>query len=388
MAKGDATRLKADTDDGFARVSNLLLEALCAADLSVSELKTVLFVVRRTYGWARDRDPRYKADTITAQEVATGTGLSLSTVRDALRELRTKRVLLRVAGEPGMACVWGINTDISAWGAESAAWDAFRSRFQGVRSIGVYQYSNTPAAGQDPLGTAHPSCAANRVSPPPHPGYCAANTPPLALPIGCRDQTPRAPGAPEAPTESFTENDSNTLVRIGENDLAARTISPDPVEEKQQQQAAKAKRDADRLRQQTEKLDAALAALSQPDRELLDTMLAGQQIAKGKPLTLLQQATQADIYARELTEHGPECWRDCCRLSCEKQIYTAEYARGCTKHWTPSGGNGNCRGRLPPQGQLTELDRMQLQADYEREEAARRGDQRTTDGTRDPRPAL
>jgi hypothetical protein len=61
-------------------------------------------------------------------------------------------------------------------------------------------------------------------------------------------------------------------------------------------------------------------------------------------------------------------------VACEKGIYTCEYARGCTKHWVrPGGGNGNGHGRLPPQGQLTELDRMQLQADYEREEASRRG---------------
>jgi len=176
-------------------------------------------------------------------------------------------------------------------------------------------------------------------------------------------------------------------VRIGENDAADCTSSLDPIEEKRRQQAAKAKRDADRIRQQTEQLDAALAALSQPDRTLLDTMLAGQEQAKGKPLTILQQKMQVDIYTRELAEHGPECWRDCCQVACEKGIYTAEYARGCTKHWVRPGGNGNGHGRLPPQ-QLTELDRMQLQADYEREEATRRGDQRTTDGTRDPRPAL
>ena len=50
--------------------------------------------------------------------------------------------------------------------------------------------------------------------------------------------------------------------------------------------------------------------------------------------------------------------------------------------------NGNGSGGRGPQIQLTELDRMQIQADREREEATRRGDQRTTDGTRDPRPTL
>ena len=204
-----------------------------------------------------------------------------------------------------------------------------------------------------------------------------------------RDHSRTTPGVvPPRGEESRVENDSNTFVRIGENDAADCTSSLDPIEEKRRQQAAKARRDADRIRQQTEQLDAALAALSQPDRTLLDTMLAGQEQAKGKPLTLLQQKMQVDIYTRELAEHGPECWRACCQVACEKGIYTAEYARGCTKNWVRPGGNGNGHGRLPPQGQLTELDRMQIQADREREEATRRGDQRTTDGTRDPRPAL
>jgi hypothetical protein len=105
--------------------------------------------------------------------------------------------------------------------------------------------------------------------------------------------------------------------------------------------AKKEHRDAERLRKQTEALDAALESLTPVDRALLDRMIAGQQLnpkRNGKPLTLLQQATQASIYAKELAEHGPECWRACCEIACEKEVYTAEYARGCTKNWTPGRG--------------------------------------------------
>lgn len=144
--------------------------------------------------------------------------------------------------------------------------------------------------------------------------------------------------------------------------------APSPAKaDKARLTAEKDIRDAERLRQQTEALEASLSALTPPDRKLLDSMLAGQHLAKGKPLTLLQQASQAETFAKELAEHGPECWRDCCRIACEKGIYTAEFARGCVKNWKPSGGGGNGQGSL----HLTELDRLQITADHEREEAAR-----------------
>lgn len=334
-------------ENGYVRFSTEWLEEFLRADYPGALKEFVFAVARETWGWGETWRE------ITVPRLCEILGVSVVRIKQ-LREEAAYLNLIEWEPGNGPTCAgrYRVQKDFRNWipRRTTGAW---------ARRHEVHTTGQDVVTGHSDL-TGKDVVTSNRL-----------RRPNRSLYIGVKD--------------SSKEKD---IVRIGENDLAARTISPDPVEEKQQQQAAKAKRDADRLRQQTEKLDAALAALSQPDRDLLDTMLAGQQIAKGKPLTLLQQATQADIYARELTEHGPECWRDCCRLSCEKQIYTAEYARGCTKHWTPSGGNGNGRGRLPPQGQLTELDRMQLQADYEREEAVRRGDQRTTAGTRDPRPTL
>lgn len=281
------------------------------------------------------------------------------TAEDAIAELTRAHVLLSEIATLDNRRRYGINPDVGQWGLATPEWSMVKPNLRDARDTCTYKPVDLYGEIRTPVRGNPESCTGN--------------------PVHSGGRKPRASGPPRVPTDSitdiYTENGSKDLVQVGENDAAACTASPDPVEQKRQQRAAKDKRDAERFRQQTEQLDAALAALSQLDRELLDTMLAGQQLAKDKPLTLLQQKTQADIYARELAQHGPECWRACCQVACEKGIYTAEYARGCTKNWVRPGGNGNGHGRLPPQ-QLTELDRMQLQADYEREEAARRGDQR------------
>ena len=41
----------ADLDDGYARLSNMLLEAYSGADLTKRQFKVLLAILRKTYGW-------------------------------------------------------------------------------------------------------------------------------------------------------------------------------------------------------------------------------------------------------------------------------------------------------------------------------------------------
>ena len=219
--KGDAEELKADLDDGFARVSNLLIEALCLSNVVLSEIKTVLFVVRRTYGWARGRDPMYKADTMSAQDIADGTGLKLAAIRDALRSLRRKRVLIQVAGAPGSPCAYGVNTDISEWGKGDAAWDSFRARFKDAKDAGVYDRSHTMLPGQDPLATAIPPLLPGQ-----DPPSSSGNTPPLVVATGVGATSQTDTGAEGTPTENGTENGTETPTPLAPNVGAAPDETP------------------------------------------------------------------------------------------------------------------------------------------------------------------
>lgn len=46
-------RQVADIDDGYTRIANELLEAVMAADLTARQLKVVLAVIRKTYGFGK-----------------------------------------------------------------------------------------------------------------------------------------------------------------------------------------------------------------------------------------------------------------------------------------------------------------------------------------------
>lgn len=158
----------------------------------------------------------------------------------------------------------------------------------------------------------------------------------------------------------LSETDSNGVSDISPEEDSGGSSGP-AVDAKTEAKA----RAADRARKQTENLDIALAALTETDRNILDRMIAGQEQEKGKPLTLLQQTRQAELYAKELAEHGPDCWRGCCEISCAKQVYTVEYARGCTKHWKPEDGcpfSGPVNGkRLDAEPTQADLDRATLE---------------------------
>ncbi len=46
----------ADLDDGYARLSNMLLEAYSGADLTKRQFKVLLAILRKTYGWNKPMD--------------------------------------------------------------------------------------------------------------------------------------------------------------------------------------------------------------------------------------------------------------------------------------------------------------------------------------------
>jgi len=128
MPKGDADGLRADLDGGWAKVSNLLSEALCSAPLSGGELRVVWFIIRRTYGYGRaGRDPQFKADIITAAEIVTGTGMQKGTVRAALLALQKGNVIWSETTVQGGPRLYGVNPEVNEWGEATADWRFFRA---------------------------------------------------------------------------------------------------------------------------------------------------------------------------------------------------------------------------------------------------------------------
>lgn len=192
MPKGDAPKAKADLLDGFARVAWVLLEALASAPLSGAEFQVVMFILRRTYGWANKTNPdRGKVDVMTAKDVAVGTGLRKRTAEEALGTLVRENVVCRIPLEehPGSLCAYGINTNTFEWygGPE---WRDARVSLKQAREVGSYTQ--------------------NTVVPVPEKVYwlygkkCGSHTEKSVL-VGATNPTGTV--ADDTPTDSITEKD-------------------------------------------------------------------------------------------------------------------------------------------------------------------------------------
>ncbi|HDL7113833.1 TPA: replication protein [Yersinia enterocolitica] len=96
-------RRVADTDDGYTRIANELLEAIAGADLTARQLKVMIAVIRKTYGYQK------KLDRIADIQIADITGLSRQNVNKAKKELLSMNCLMIDGSKIGP------NKDLSEW---------------------------------------------------------------------------------------------------------------------------------------------------------------------------------------------------------------------------------------------------------------------------------
>ncbi|GHK72775.1 hypothetical protein ECZU12_41860 [Escherichia coli] len=92
----------ADLDDGYARLSNMLLEAYSGADLTKRQFKVLLAILRKTYGWNKPMD------RITDSQLSEITKLPVKRCNEAKLEL----VRMNIIKQQGM---FGPNKNISEW---------------------------------------------------------------------------------------------------------------------------------------------------------------------------------------------------------------------------------------------------------------------------------
>jgi phage replication O-like protein O len=91
------------TEDGFTKIANELLDAMCQLRLSGTEYQVLMFIIRKTYGWNK------KADWISGSQIVTATNLSKRTVFKALHGLVRRNVINRENG------VTALQKDYSLW---------------------------------------------------------------------------------------------------------------------------------------------------------------------------------------------------------------------------------------------------------------------------------
>ncbi len=109
MPKGDRELFKADTQDGYTKIANLLLEALAMAKLNGVQKGICLFLWRRTYGWG------LKEDQITLKEFAQACDTSEPYASRQLKQLVNWNIIMRSSYDPGKIPTYTFNTRVAQW---------------------------------------------------------------------------------------------------------------------------------------------------------------------------------------------------------------------------------------------------------------------------------
>lgn len=84
---------KPEIDDGHTKIANELLDAVIGHDFSKRQLKILLLIMRKTYGWNKSEDD------IARSQITEATGLANPHVTTALQELQAANVLIITQGK-------------------------------------------------------------------------------------------------------------------------------------------------------------------------------------------------------------------------------------------------------------------------------------------------
>jgi phage replication O-like protein O len=129
--------VKADIDEGYMRLANTLVEAVCMVELSGRQLRVFMAVIRLTYGWGGK-----KVDWLSASQLSeTVRCRDLSSIRADLRELKSRNLIIQQGRKIGP------NPAISEW--------VYDRRKTGRKRI--ENEVKTPSSAKGETGRKHPA---------------------------------------------------------------------------------------------------------------------------------------------------------------------------------------------------------------------------------------
>ncbi|EBS7623095.1 replication protein [Salmonella enterica] len=101
--KAQVERKVAELEDGYAKLSNMLLEAYSGADLTKRQFKVLLAILRKTYGWNK------AMDRISDSQLSEITKLPVKRCNEAKLELVRMGIIKQQGG------MFGPNKNINEW---------------------------------------------------------------------------------------------------------------------------------------------------------------------------------------------------------------------------------------------------------------------------------
>lgn len=140
-------------ENGFTRISNEIMEALCKVNLSPYESRMLWFLLRKTYGYRR------KADRIPLSQFSNGTGLDRRLVHRALKGLSSKRMTVIGRDDMNQPTI-GFQKDYEKWVFPTRRKAPVISRDDKVSSVEIHSKQRkkkdsvrgkpSPSNGSDP----------------------------------------------------------------------------------------------------------------------------------------------------------------------------------------------------------------------------------------------
>ena len=94
-------------ENGYTKIANELLERLIMTDLSGSEMKIVLFIMRKTYGFGK------KEDRLLLRKISEATGLQRQNVYRELKRLVKRKIVIK--NDYTKPISYGIQKDYTQW---------------------------------------------------------------------------------------------------------------------------------------------------------------------------------------------------------------------------------------------------------------------------------
>jgi len=315
VPKGDADNLRADLDDGYAQVANLLLEALCCAPLSAAEYAVVLFVIRRTYGWAKhQRRDTGKVDCMTAEQIASGTALSRSGVHKSLQELTKANIIIREPAKAGNYFSYGMNTDIAQWGLSTPDWKTCKQTLRDARDNSIYNPNGLQVSPKRVIGITQTGERSN----------------PSVLEVGA-----------VKPTATGDEGTSTTSLTTS---ITTKNDSLSPAAQKRLRQAGLSKAKDEIL----SALDDTDIALVQAYVEIAANENKSKQISLGGEVTRLKEIVALrDEFVAGDAANGQAAWRYGMSQANSHNAPNANYVKKAAKNWNPDESDGDGEYRRP-----------------------------------------
>ena len=97
-------------ENGYTRIANELLEAICRLKISGNEMRILLFIIRQTYGYSR------KSAKISLSEISKAVGMTSDNVSKTLKKLSAKNVVKICKNGGSKPQTISVNKDYEQWG--------------------------------------------------------------------------------------------------------------------------------------------------------------------------------------------------------------------------------------------------------------------------------